>query len=162
MRADTILDAIGNTPLVGIQRLSPSPGVRLWAKLEGQNPTGSLKDRIAKLMVEEAEASGALRPGKVILEPTSGNTGISLAMVAARKGYRLTIVIPENASEERVRLLELYGAEIVFTPAEKGTNGAIEIAQRMAQDDRYFMPFQYGNQANPRAHYEGTGTEIVR
>jgi [CysO sulfur-carrier protein]-thiocarboxylate-dependent cysteine synthase len=162
VRADTILDAIGNTPLVGIQRLSPSPGVRLWAKLEGQNPTGSLKDRIARLMVEEAEASGALRPGKVILEPTSGNTGISLAMVAARKGYRLTIVIPENASEERVRLLELYGAEIVFTPAEKGTNGAIEIAQRMARDDKYFMPFQYGNPANPRAHYEGTGTEIVR
>src|SRR6266511_3080274 len=162
MRANDILDAIGDTPLVGIQRLSPHPGVRLWAKLEGQNPTGSLKDRIAKRMIEEAEAAGSLGPGQVILEPTSGNTGISLAMVAARKGYKLTIVIPENASEERVRLLELYGAEIVFTPAEKGTNGAIEIARLMARDDKYYMPFQYGNPANPRAHYDGTGAEIVR
>jgi [CysO sulfur-carrier protein]-thiocarboxylate-dependent cysteine synthase len=162
MRANDILDAIGDTPLVGIQRLSPHPGVRLWAKLEGQNPTGSLKDRIAKRMIEEAEATGALAPGQVILEPTSGNTGISLAMVAARKGYKLTIVIPENASEERVRLLELYGAEIVFTPADKGTNGAIEVARRMARDDKYYMPFQYGNPANPRAHYDGTGAEILR
>jgi cysteine synthase B len=162
MRANDILEAIGNTPLVGIQRLSPKPRVRLWAKLEGQNPTGSLKDRIAKRMIEEAEASGELTPGKVVLEPTSGNTGIALGMVCARKGHRLTVVIPENASEERVRLLELYGAEIVFTQAEKGTNGAIEIARRMARDDKYFMPFQYGNQANPRAHYEGTGEEIVR
>ena len=162
MRANDILDAIGDTPLVGIQRLSPDPRVRLWAKLEGQNPTGSLKDRIAKRMIEEAEATGALGPGQVILEPTSGNTGISLAMVAARKGYKLTIVIPENASEERVRLLELYGAEIVFTPADQGTNGAIEVARRMARDDKYYMPFQYGNPANPRAHYEGTGAEILR
>jgi len=162
MRANDILDAIGDTPLVGIQRLSPDPRVRLWAKLEGQNPTGSLKDRIAKRMIEEAEASGTLGPGQVILEPTSGNTGISLAMVAARKGYKLTIVIPENASEERVRLLELYGAEIVFTPADQGTNGAIEVARRMARDDKYYMPFQYGNPANPRAHYEGTGAEILR
>src|SRR5438876_3423597 len=163
MRANDILDAIGDTPLVGIQRLSPGPRVRLWAKLEGQNPTGSLKDRIAKRMIEEAEATGTLGPGQVILEPTSGNTGISLAMVAARKGYKLTIVIPENASEERVRLLELYGAEIVFTPATRGTNGAIEIARRMAEaGDKYFMPFQYGHQANPRAHYEGTGEEIIR
>ena len=162
MRAKDILGAIGNTPLVGIQRLSAKPEVRLWAKLEGQNPTGSLKDRIALAMIEDAERTGQLKPGAVILEPTSGNTGIALAMVAARKGYRLTVVIPENASEERVRLLELYGVEIVLTPADKGTNGAIEIARRMAQDDRYFMPFQYGNQANPRAHYEGTGAEIVR
>src|SRR2546430_921975 len=162
MRADDVLGAIGNTPLVGIQRLSPKPSVKLWAKLEGQNPTGSLKDRIAKRMIEDAERSGELTAGKTVLEPTSGNTGIALAMVCARKGYRLTIVIPENASEERVRLLELYGVEIVLTPADKGTNGAIEIARRMAQDDRYFMPFQYGNQANPRAHYEGTGAEIVR
>jgi cysteine synthase len=162
MRADDILQAIGNTPLVGIQRMSSSPAVRLWAKLEGQNPTGSLKDRIAKAMVEDAEASGELKPGMVILEPTSGNTGIALAMMAARKGYKLTIVIPENASEERVRLLELYGAEIVFTPADKGTNGSIEVARKMAADDKYFMPFQYGNPANPRAHYEGTGEEIVR
>src|ERR671931_2005927 len=118
MRANDILQAIGNTPIVGIQRLSPKPGVRLWAKLEGHNPTGSLKDRIALAMVEDAERRGDLRPGTVILEPTSGNTGISLAMVAARKGYTLTVVIPENASAERVNLLELYGAEIVFTPAD--------------------------------------------
>ncbi|HEX2032240.1 MAG TPA: cysteine synthase family protein [Actinomycetota bacterium] len=162
MRATDILDAVGDTPLVGIQRLSPNPAVRLWAKLEGQNPTGSLKDRIARAMVEDAEASGALRPGNVILEPTSGNTGIALALVARRKGYRLMVVMPENASQERVRLLELYGAEIVFSPADAGTNGAIEVARRMAEDPRYFMPFQYGNAANPRAHYEGTGAEIVR
>ena len=162
MRANDILGAIGETPLVGIQRLSPKPSVRMWAKLEGQNPTGSLKDRIALRMIEVAEAEGRLGPGTVILEPTSGNTGISLAMVASRKGYRLTVTIPENASEERVRLLELYGAEVVFTPAEKGTNGAIEVAQAMARDRKYFMPFQYGNPANPGAHYEGTGAEIVR
>ena len=162
MRADDILGAIGETPLVGIQRLSPKPQVRLWAKLEGQNPTGSLKDRIALRMIEAAEAEGRLGPDTVILEPTSGNTGISLAMVASRKGYRLTVVIPENASEERVRLLELFGAEVVFTPADKGTNGAIEVAQAMARDPKYFMPFQYGNPANVQAHYEGTGAEIVR
>jgi cysteine synthase len=162
MRSDDILGAIGNTPLVGIQRLSPKPSVRLWAKLEGQNPTGSLKDRIALAMIENAEREGKLQPTSTILEPTSGNTGIALAMVAGRKGYRLTVVIPENASEERVRLLELFGAEIVLTPAEKGTNGAIEVAQAMARDQKYFMPFQYGNPANPMAHYEGTGEEIVR
>lgn len=162
MRSDDILGAIGNTPLVGIQRLSPRPEVRLWAKLEGQNPTGSLKDRIALAMIEDAEREGKLGPTSMILEPTSGNTGIALAMVAGRKGYRLTVVIPENASEERVRLLELFGAEIVLTPAEKGTNGAIEVAQAMARDEKYFMPFQYGNPANPRAHYEGTGEEIIR
>jgi cysteine synthase len=162
MRAKDILEAIGNTPIVGIQRLSPKPSVRLWAKLEGQNPTGSLKDRIALAMILEAERDGKLRAGTVILEPTSGNTGIALAMVAARKGYKLTVVIPENASDERVRLLELYGAEIVFSPGDKGTNGAIDVARAMARDDKYFMPFQYGNPANPRAHYEGTGAEIVR
>jgi cysteine synthase B len=162
MRHDDVLEAIGNTPLVGMPEMSPRPGVRLWAKLEGQNPTGSTKDRIAKRMIEEAEASGELGPGKTILEPTSGNTGISLAMVARRKGYRLTVVIPDNASEERIRLLELFGAEIVFSPADKGTNGSIEIARRLAKDDRYFMPFQYGNPANPLAHEEGTGDEIVR
>ncbi len=162
MRYDDILDAIGDTPLVGISRLSPSPDVRLWAKLEGQNPTGSLKDRIAKRMVEDAEASGDLTPDRTILEPTSGNTGIALAMVAKRKGYRLTVVIPDNASEERIRLLELYGAEVVFSPGDKGTNGSIDVARRLAQDDRYFMPFQYGNPANPSAHEEGTGEEIVR
>jgi cysteine synthase B len=162
MRAADILDAIGDTPLVGIQRLSPKPAVRLWAKLEGQNPTGSLKDRIARAMIEEAEASGELTPGRVILEPTSGNTGIALAMVARRKGYRMMAVMPDNASDERIRLLELFGAEVVFSPAEKGTNGSIEVARRMAEDKRYYMPFQYGNPANPKAHYEGTGEEIVR
>jgi cysteine synthase len=162
MRANDILAAIGETPLVGIQRLSPRPEVRLWAKLEGQNPTGSLKDRIALQMIQAAEADGRLQPGTVILEPTSGNTGISLAMVASRKGYGVTVVIPDNASEERVRLLELFGAEVVFTPADKGTNGAIEVAQAMARDSKYFMPFQYGNPANPQAHYQGTGAEIVR
>ncbi len=157
-----MLDSIGNTPLVGLPRTSPNPSVRLWAKLEGQNPTGSLKDRIARKMVEEAEAAGTLVPGKELLEPTSGNTGIALALVARLKGYRLTVVIPENASDERVRLLELFGAEIVYSPAEKGTNGAIEVAEAMARDDKYFMPFQYGNPANPAAHYEGTGAEILR
>ncbi|MDP9242349.1 MAG: cysteine synthase family protein [Actinomycetota bacterium] len=142
--------------------MSPKPGVHLWAKLEGQNPTGSLKDRIAKKMIEAAEAQGTLTPEKIILEPTSGNTGIALAMVARRKGYRLTVVIPDNASEERIRLLELFGAEVIFSPGDKGTNGSIDVAKRLSQDDRYFMPFQYGNSANPDAHYEGTGAEIVR
>src|ERR671931_1503754 len=136
MRANDILEAIGNTPLVGIPRLSPKPSVRLWAKLEGQNPTGSLKDRIARRMVEEAEAAGLLTPGTTILEPTSGNTGIALAMVARRKGYGLTVVMPENASEERIRLLELFGDQIVLSPGDKGTNGSIEIARRLAADDR--------------------------
>jgi len=162
VRHPDILDAIGNTPLVGMPRMSPKPGVRLWAKLEGQNPTGSLKDRIAKKMVEAAEASGELTPEKIILEPTSGNTGIALAMVARRKGYRLTVVIPDNASEERIGLLELFGAEIVYSPGDKGTNGSIDVARALAKDDRYFMPFQYGNPANPLAHEEGTGEEIVR
>lgn len=162
MRFDDILDTIGNTPLVALPRMSPKPGVRLWGKLEGQNPTGSLKDRIAKAMIEAAEASGELTPDKVILEPTSGNTGIALALVARRKGYRLTVVIPDNASEERIRLLELFGAEIVLSPGEKGTNGSIEVARALARDPRYYMPFQYGNPANPRAHYEGTGAEILR
>jgi [CysO sulfur-carrier protein]-thiocarboxylate-dependent cysteine synthase len=162
MRADDILEAIGDTPLVGIQRLSPKPSVRLWAKLEGQNPTGSLKDRIARAMIERAEADGELSPDRIVLEPTSGNTGIALALVARRKGYRLMVVMPDNASEERVRLLELYGAEIVFSPGDLGTNGAIDVARRMAEDARYFVPFQYGNPANPDAHYRGTGAEIVR
>ena len=162
MRAENILEAVGNTPLVGIQRVSPDPRVRLWAKLEGQNPTGSLKDRIAKAMVEAAEASGELTRDRIILEPTSGNTGIALAMVARRKGYRLMVVMPDNASEERIRLLELFGAEIVFSPADAGTNGAIDVARRMAEDPKYYLPFQYGNPANPEAHYRGTGEEIVR
>ena len=162
MRFPDVLDAIGETPLVGLSAMSPKPGVRLWAKLEGQNPTGSTKDRIAKAMIESAEASGELTAERTILEPTSGNTGIALAMVARRKGYRLTVVMPDNASEERIRLLELFGAEIVSSPGDQGTNGSIEVARRLAADDRYFMPFQYGNEANPRAHEEGTGEEIVR
>ena len=161
MRFDDILDAIGNTPLVGMPRLSPKPGVRLWAKLEGNNPTGSTKDRIAKKMIEVAEASGELTAERTILEPTSGNTGIALAMVAARKGYALTVVIPDNASPERIGLLRLFGAEIVFSDGDKGTNGSIEVARRLAQDPKYFMPFQYGNAANPLAHYEGTASEIL-
>ncbi len=161
MRYDNILDAIGNTPLVGMPRMSPRPGVRLWAKLEGNNPTGSTKDRIAKKMIEVAEASGELTADRTILEPTSGNTGIALAMVAARKGYKLTVVIPDNASHERIGLLRLFGAEIVFSDGDKGTNGSIEVARRLAQDPRYFMPFQYGNAANPLAHYEGTAAEIL-
>jgi cysteine synthase B len=161
VRYDTILDAIGNTPLVGMPRMSPKPAVRLWAKLEGNNPTGSTKDRIAKKMIEVAEVSGELTSDRTILEPTSGNTGISLAMVAARKGYRLTVVIPDNASQERVGLLRLFGAEIVFSEGDLGTNGSIEVARRLAQDPKYFMPFQYGNDANPLAHYEGTAAEIL-
>jgi cysteine synthase B len=161
VRYETILDAIGNTPLVGIPRMSPKPRVRLWAKLEGNNPTGSTKDRIALKMVEAAEAAGELTGERTILEPTSGNTGIALAMVASRKGYRLTVVIPDNASEERIRLLRLFGAEIVFSDGAKGTNGSIEVARALAQDEKYFMPFQYGNPANPLAHEEGTAREIL-
>jgi [CysO sulfur-carrier protein]-thiocarboxylate-dependent cysteine synthase len=160
-RHDDILDAIGNTPLVGLPSMSTEPGVRLWAKLEGNNPTGSTKDRIAFAMVEAAEASGELTPDKTILEPTSGNTGISLAMVARRKGYRLTVVLPDNASQERLGLLRLFGAEIVFSDGDKGTNGSIEVARALAEDPAYYMPFQYGNPANPRAHEEGTAREIV-
>lgn len=161
-RYDDILQAIGNTPLVGMPRMSPKSRVRLWAKLEGSNPTGSTKDRIALKMIEAAEASGELTAEKTILEPTSGNTGIALAMVAARKGYRLTVVIPDNASEERIGLLRLFGAEIVFSDGDKGTNGSIEVARALAQDEKYYMPFQYGNPANPLAHQEGTAQEIIR
>jgi cysteine synthase/molybdopterin converting factor small subunit len=158
----SLLDVIGNTPLVELSRLTPHDGVRLFAKLEGQNPSGSLKDRVAKAMIEAAEASGELEPGRELLEPTSGNTGISLAMVAKLKGYPLTCVIPENATGERVRLLELYGAKLVFSPAHEGSNGAVRMALGLAErEPRYFMPFQYANEANPRAHYEGTGAEIA-
>ncbi|HET7856790.1 MAG TPA: cysteine synthase family protein [Gaiellaceae bacterium] len=158
----SLLDLVGQTPLVELSRLSPRPSVRLYAKLEGQNPTGSLKDRIAKAMIEEAEASGVLEPGRELLEPTSGNTGLSLAMVARVKGYSLTCVMPENATEERKRLLTLMGAKIVASPAAEGTNGAVQAALELAErEPRYFMPLQYANEANPRAHYEGTGAEIV-
>ena len=162
MVANSVLDLIGRTPLVELRRLSPKPGVRLYAKLEGQNPTGSIKDRVALAMVEAAEASGELEPGRELLEPTSGNTGISLAMVARIKGYSLTCVMPENATEERKRLLKLMGAQIVLSPGDEGTNGSVQAALELAErDSRYFMPFQYANDSNPRAHYEGTGTEIV-
>jgi [CysO sulfur-carrier protein]-thiocarboxylate-dependent cysteine synthase len=158
----SLLEAVGSTPLVELTRLAPHEGVRLYAKLEGQNPTGSIKDRVAKAMVEAAEASGELEPGRELLEPTSGNTGISLAMVAKLKGYPLTCVMPRNATAERVKLLELYGAKIVFSPASEGSNGAVRLALRMAENDpRLFMLNQYGNEANPRAHYEGTGAEIA-
>jgi [CysO sulfur-carrier protein]-thiocarboxylate-dependent cysteine synthase len=158
----SLLEAVGSTPLVELPRLAPHEGVRLYAKLEGQNPTGSLKDRIAKAMVEAAEASGELEPGRELLEPTSGNTGISLAMVAKLRGYPLTCVLPENSTPERVKLLELYGARTVFSPAAEGSNGAVRLALRLAErDPRYFMLNQYANEANPRAHYEGTGAEIA-
>jgi cysteine synthase/molybdopterin converting factor small subunit len=158
----SLLEAIGSTPLVELPRLAPHEGVRLYAKLEGQNPTGSLKDRIAKAMVEAAEAAGELEPGRELLEPTSGNTGISLAMVAKLRGYPLTCVLPENSTPERIKLLQLYGAKLVFSPASEGSNGAVKLALRIAErEPRYFMLNQYANEANPRAHYEGTGAEIV-
>jgi cysteine synthase B len=160
--AGSVLDLIGQTPLVELSRLSPKPAVKLYAKLEGQNPSGSIKDRVAKTMIEAAEAAGELEPGRHLLEPTSGNTGISLAMVAKLKGYPLTCVMPENATEERKRLLRLYGAEIVLSPGAEGSNGAVRLALELAESDpRFFMPFQYANAANPRAHYEGTGAEIA-
>jgi [CysO sulfur-carrier protein]-thiocarboxylate-dependent cysteine synthase len=160
--ASSLLDLVGSTPLVELPRLSPKPSVKLYAKLEGQNPTGSIKDRVAKSMIEAAEASGELEPGRALLEPTSGNTGISLALVAALKGYPLTCVMPENATPERKRLLRLYGADIVSSPAAEGSNGAVRLALELAEaDPRWFVPFQYANDANPRAHYEGTGAEIA-
>ncbi|MDQ2967615.1 MAG: pyridoxal-phosphate dependent enzyme [Actinomycetota bacterium] len=157
--AKNVLELVGNTPLV---ELKPVGDVQIYAKLEGQNPTGSIKDRIAKAMIEAAEASGELEPGRELLEPTSGNTGISLALVAKLKGYPLTCVMPENATEERKRLLRLYGANTVFSPGAEGSNGAVRLALELAErEPRYFMPFQYANEANPRAHYEGTGAEIA-
>jgi [CysO sulfur-carrier protein]-thiocarboxylate-dependent cysteine synthase len=153
-----LLDLVGNTPLVELPRLSPKPSVTIYAKLEGQNPTGSIKDRIAKAMLDDA----ALAPGARILEPTSGNTGISLALVSKLRGYRLTCVLPESATEERKRLLSLYGAELVFSPGAEGSNGAVRLALELAErDPSVYMPFQYANEANPRAHYEGTGAEIA-
>jgi [CysO sulfur-carrier protein]-thiocarboxylate-dependent cysteine synthase len=163
MLYDSLLDAIGNTPLVEMPRLSPKPGVRLFAKLEGQNPTGSVKDRIAKYMIEKAEQSGELTPDRIVFEPTSGNTGISLAMVCKIKGYRLKVVMPKSVSEERAQLLRAFGAEIVYSEGIKGTNGSIALAQEIvAEHPEYYMPYQYGNEANPRAHYETTGPEILR
>ncbi|HEV8172259.1 MAG TPA: cysteine synthase family protein, partial [Actinoplanes sp.] len=166
-RYESLLDACGGTPLVGLPRLSPTvpdgaPPVRLWAKLEDRNPTGSVKDRPALFMVREAEESGRLRPGDTILEPTSGNTGISLAMVAKLRGYRLVCVMPENVSAERVQLLRMYGAEIIFSPAAGGSNQAVAVAKQIAAEHPdWVMLFQYGNPANARAHYETTGPELL-
>jgi [CysO sulfur-carrier protein]-thiocarboxylate-dependent cysteine synthase len=157
-----IIQAIGHTPLVELKRLSPKPGVRIYAKLESYNPTGSVKDRVAKSLIEDAEAKGAIQPGHTILEPTSGNTGISLAMICSRKGYPLKVVMPDNVTAERTQLLQMYGAEIVYSPGEQGSNGAVAMALEMAEaDPSYYMPYQYGNQANPNAHYHGTAVEIL-
>jgi [CysO sulfur-carrier protein]-thiocarboxylate-dependent cysteine synthase len=159
---ESLLDLVGNTPLIELKRISPKPSVRIYAKLEGENPTGSIKDRVAKSMIEAAEAAGELEPGRELLEPTSGNTGISLALIAKLKGYKLTCVMPDNATAERRRLLGLYGATIIESPGDQGSNGAVRLALELAESDpRYFMPFQYANPANPRAHYEGTGAEIA-
>src|SRR5882724_10794662 len=161
-RYGDVIQAIGNTPLIELKRLSPKPGVRIWAKMESFNPTGSVKDRVAKAMIEQAEAEGAIRPGQTILEPTSGNTGISLAMICSRKGYPLKVVMPDNVTEERTQLLRMYGAEIVYSPGVQGSNGAVAMALDMAErDSSYYMPYQYGNQANPGAHYHGTAPEIL-
>jgi cysteine synthase len=157
-----IVQAIGHTPLVELKRLSPKPGVRIYAKLESYNPTGSVKDRVARAMIEDAESGGLIRPGQTILEPTSGNTGISLAMICSRKGYPLKVVMPDNVTEERTQLLKMYGAEIVYSPGAQGSNGAVAMALEMAEaDSSYYMPYQYGNAANPRAHYDGTAVEIL-
>jgi cysteine synthase B len=159
----SLLDLIGNTPLVDVSKLSPNPHARILAKLEGQNPGGSVKDRPAKYMVEEAEKDGSLTPGQTIIESSSGNTGIALAMIAKVKGYPLKIVLPENVSTERRQLLEIWGAEIITTPGTEGSNGAMRYAQQLAkQHPEWWFPFQYGNPANPKSHYEGTGPEIWR
>jgi [CysO sulfur-carrier protein]-thiocarboxylate-dependent cysteine synthase len=161
-RYSDIVAAIGHTPLVEMKRLSPKPGVRIYAKLEGHNPTGSVKDRVARAMIERAEEEGQISPGQTILEPTSGNTGISLAMICSRKGYPLKVVMPDNVTQERTQLLHMYGAEIVYSPGAQGSNGAVNLALEMAEADAsYYMPYQYGNPANPDAHYHGTAVEIL-
>jgi cysteine synthase B len=156
-----VVESIGNTPLVELKRLSPKPDVHIYAKLEGHNPTGSVKDRVARSMIEKAEAEGAIEPGQTILEPTSGNTGIALAMICRRKGYPLQVVMPDNVTEERTQLLRMYGAEIVYSEGAKGSNGAVEVALELAERPGFFMPYQYGNEANPLAHYNGTAVEIL-
>ena len=161
-RYGDLVQAIGHTPLVELKRLSPKPGVRLYAKLESYNPTGSIKDRAARAMIEDAEERGLIRPGQTILEPTSGNTGISLAMICGRKGYPLKVVMPDNVTKERTQLLRMYGAEIVYSPGDQGSNGAVAMALDLAErDPSYYMPYQYGNPANPGAHYHGTAVEIL-
>jgi cysteine synthase B len=162
MRYESLLDSVGGTPLIGLPRLSPSPEVRVWAKLEDRNPTGSVKDRAAFFMVEQAEKEGLLAPGATILEPTSGNTGISLAMVAHLRGYTMICVMPENTSAERRQLLQMYGAEIIYSPASGGSNEAVRVAKRIAAEHPdWVMLYQYGNEANARAHYETTGPELL-
>jgi cysteine synthase len=157
-----VIQSIGNTPIVELKRLSPKPGVRLWAKLESRNPTGSVKDRVARALIEDAEEKGAIGAGQVILEPTSGNTGISLGMLCKLKGYPLKVVMPDNVTPERTQLLKMWGAEIVYSEGAKGSNGAVELALELAASDaRYYMPYQYGNEANPLAHYNGTAVEIL-
>ncbi|MGH3441861.1 MAG: PLP-dependent cysteine synthase family protein [Nitriliruptorales bacterium] len=161
MRFDDLAQAVGDTPLVKLPELSPD-GYELFLKLEGHNPTGSVKDRVAKYLVERAEADGLLRPGQRLLEPTSGNTGISLAALCRPKGYALTCVMPENTSQERRELLEMFGVELVFSPASEGSNGAVRLAQKLdLEDPDVYMPFQYGNPANPLSHYETTAPEII-
>lgn len=161
-RYGDLVQSIGSTPLVELKRLSPKPGVRIWAKLECRNPTGSVKDRVARALIEDAEEKGAIAPGMTILEPTSGNTGISLAMICRRKGYPLRVVMPESVTPERTDLLKMYGAEIIYSEGSKGSNGAVELALEMAEaDSSVYMPYQYGNPANPRAHYDGTAPEIL-
>jgi [CysO sulfur-carrier protein]-thiocarboxylate-dependent cysteine synthase len=160
---ESVLDMIGNTPMVDVSRLSPNPDVRIVAKLEGQNPFGSVKDRIAKSMIEHAEKSGQLQPGQTILEPSSGNTGIALAAIAQLKGYPIKILMPSSVSIERRQMLEVFGAEVILTPGEEGSNGAVRRAQEMAAEHpEWCFLYQYGNDANPLAHYEGTGPEIWR
>jgi [CysO sulfur-carrier protein]-thiocarboxylate-dependent cysteine synthase len=162
MRYDSLLDSLGGTPLVGLPQLSPGPDVRLWAKLEDRNPTGSVKDRAAFFMIEQAEKDGLLEPGTTILEPTSGNTGISLAMVAHLRGYTMICVMPENTSAERRQVLEMYGAQIISSPAAGGSNEAVRVARRLAAEHPdWVMLYQYGNEANARAHYETTGPELL-
>lgn len=161
-RYGSIVDAVGHTPLVEIPRMSPKPGVRLFAKLEMYNPTGSVKDRVAKYLVDDLERRGLLGPDSIILEPTSGNTGIALAMIGRRKGCRVALVMPDNVTQERRQIAALYGAEIIDSPGSLGSNGAIAMAKELAaRDPRFVMPYQYGNPANPRAHYETTGPEIL-
>ena len=162
MRFDSLLDSVGNTPLIGLPNLSPSKDVRIWAKLEDRNPTGSIKDRAALAMIEAAEKDGVLTPGCTILEPTSGNTGISLAMAARLKGYKLICVMPENTSAERTQLLNMWGAQVRYSPAAGGSNEAVRVAKELAsQNPDWVMLYQYGNPANALAHYAGTGPEIL-
>ncbi|HIE84514.1 MAG TPA: cysteine synthase family protein [Dehalococcoidia bacterium] len=162
MKYESILDRVGNTPLIDISVLSPNPNVEIWAKLEGENPTGSSKDRIAKYMIRHAESEGLLRPGQTIIEPSSGNTGIAISLIGTLRGYPVKVVMPEAVSIERIQLLEAFGAEIIFSPGDLGSNGAVKLATDLAQKNpEWFMPFQYENENNPKAHYETTGQEII-